>query len=612
MISLKKEIKLNLYTLIEFAIFYIIAFIKFACVYGKILPEEYSVIFASISILIIIALYFLLNIFSKKMAKIVSYTFYVFTSLVLMIDSIYFSYNYKFTSITDILLINNLFAVKDSILEINPLKFIWIILDIPFEIIYFIVKNKIYRSITNKCEITFKNLYVFLFVSIYAILLIVYSHFCNFKISYLKNENIIYHLTDILKRFSVEDENFDYSLYTQKQEIVKDENYGIAANKNIIIIQVEALQAFPLNKTYNNQEITPFLNSLKSNNSFYFNNYFYQVGAGNTSDAEFAVNNSLLPTSNNASYLEYYENNYYGLPHILKENGYKEINAFHAYDGDFWNRNIAYVNQGFDNYYSSKDYIQTESIGMGLSDESFLLQVADKINDMEKPFYSFVITLSSHHPFKLPEEKQDINLLEEHQNTLFGNYINAIHYVDNSLELFFNRMKELDLYNDSIFIIYGDHFGIADYNTESAEFASTLIGHNFSIEDMFRVPLIIHVPSMEKETEINTVAGHIDVLPTLLHLLGIENQKSIMLGNDILSVKENIVYEQMHIGSGSFITNDVFFYHSNSGINAYDKAYKLGSYEEIPITQEMLECSKKAIQKLKDAETILKRNLIMY
>ncbi len=609
---MKKEIKLNLYNIIEFAIFYIIAFTKFVFIYRAILPKEYSVIFASTSILIITVLYFLLNPFSKKFAKIFSYVFYVFVSLVLMIDSMYFSYNYKFTSITDVLLIKNLFAVKDSVLEINPLKFMWMIFDIPIEIIYFIFKNKIYKNITQKYEINFKSLYILFFVSVYTALLVVYGYFCNFKTSYLKSENIIYHLTDILKRFSTENETFDYSLYTQKHEIIKDENYGIAANKNIIIIQVEALQAFPLNKSYNGQEITPFLNSLKNNNSFYFNNYFYQVGAGNTSDAEFTVNNSLLPTTNNAAYLEYYKNNYYGLPHILRENGYKEINAFHAYDGDFWNRNIAYVNQGFDNYYSSKDYIQTESIGMGLSDEMFLLQVADKINDMEKPFYSFIITLSSHHPFKLPTEKQKITLSEEHQNTLFGNYINAINYVDNSLELFFNRMKELDLYNDSIFVIYGDHFGIANYNTESAEFASTLIGRDFGVEDMFRVPLIIHIPSMEKESEIDTVAGHVDVLPTVLHLLGIENTKSIMMGNDILSVKENIVYEQMHIGSGSFITNDIFFYHSSSGISAYDKAYNLGTCEEIPITQEMLDYSKKAVQKLKDAETILKRNLVMY
>ena len=117
---------------------------------------------------------------------------------------------------------------------------------------------------------------------------------------------------------------------------------------------------------------------------------------------------------------------------------------------------------------------------------------------------------------------------------------------------------------------------------------------------------------MKASHEINTVGGHIDVLPTLLHLLGVETSNSIMMGTDLLSVKDNIVYEQTHVGRGSFITNDIFYYSSSSGIDLYNKAYELGTGREVPITQEILEFSKEAIQKLKDAETILKRNLIVY
>lgn len=611
---MKKEKIYSLYHIIELFILGAVALTKFVYIYKILLPQEYAIIFAITTLSIIGVIYHAISRFSKKCATIFSLVFYALTSFMLLIDCTYFSYNYKFTSIKDLALVGNLFAVKDSISEINPARFFWILLDIPFLLIYLIFRKRI-QNYFEKNHPRSLRIKTSLSVSIFGIIIVgivSYGAFTNFKLRYLKSENIIYHTLDIFNCFFQKNDEFDYSKYTYPRTSTKDENFGIASGKNVIIIQVEALQSFPIDKTYDGQEITPFLNSLKKNNSFYFNNYFYQVGAGNTSDAEFAVNNSLLPSSSDASYEAYYNNTYHGLPYILKENGYTSANAFHAFNGDFWNRDVAYVNQGFDNYYSSKDYEHTETIGMGLSDDEFLSQVADKMKDIEKPFYSFVITLSSHHPFQLPKEKQNIILRNEHQDTLFGNYINAINYVDNSLENFFNKLKELDLYDDSIFVIYGDHFGIANYNKESAEYASELIGHDFNVEDMFHVPLLIHIPSMKASHEINTVGGHIDVLPTLLHLLGVETSNSIMMGTDLLSVKDNIVYEQTHVGRGSFITNDIFYYSSSSGIDLYNKAYELGTGREVPITQEILEFSKEAIQKLKDAETILKRNLIVY
>lgn len=611
---MKKERDYSLYHIIEVLVICIIALTKFVCIYKCILPQEYAIIFAATTLLIIGAIYYIISQFSRKGATIFSFAFYTFISLILLIDCTYFSYNYKFTSVKDLALVRNLFAVKDSISEINPLKFYWMLLDIPFLMIYLICKKKIQAYFESKLPFSLK-IKPYLLPSIFAVAFIgIISHsvLTNFKLRYLKNENVIYHTLDIVNCIFQSNSNFDYSKYTRPHTNVKDENFGIASGKNVIIIQVEALQSFPIGKEYDGQEITPFLNSLKETNSFFFNNYFYQVGAGNTSDAEFAVNNSILPSSSDASYEAYYNNTYHGLPYILKENGYTSANAFHAFNGEFWNRDVAYVNQGFDNYYSSKDYEHNETIGMGLSDNEFLFQVADKMKYIEKPFYSFIITLSSHHPFQLPREKQKIALRNEHQDTLFGNYINAVNYVDSSLENFFNKLKKLDLYDDSIFIIYGDHFGIANYNTESAEYASELIGHSFGVEDMFHVPLLIHIPSMESSKEISTVGGHIDVLPTLLHLLGIENSSSVMMGSNLLTAKDNIVYEQTHVGRGSFITNDVFYYSSNSGIDLYNKAYELGSGKEIPITREILEISNEAIQKLKDAETILKRNLIVY
>ena len=113
-----------------------------------------------------------------------------------------------------------------------------------------------------------------------------------------------------------------------------------AKGKNLIIVQVEALQQFVIDKTVMGQEITPNLNKLIKS-SAYFNNYFYQIAAGGTSDAEFMSNNSLYPAPSGAAFFFYANNNYLSLPKALVKNGY-ETAALNGYYETFWNRNIMY------------------------------------------------------------------------------------------------------------------------------------------------------------------------------------------------------------------------------------------------------------------------------
>ncbi|MBR4111197.1 MAG: LTA synthase family protein [Clostridia bacterium] len=594
---------------IEIIIFAIFAFLKLTKIYDLVVGSVFAPIYAITSILILITLYIVIDKICNKASGVFLIISYILLSTILMIDSVYFSYNYKLTSVANIKLIGYLDAVKESVNAVNPAKSLWMFIDIPVILIYSLFLRKKMKS---KIKLTEKYRYIINALTVCTgIFFVIYSISVDFKIRYLKSENIIYHTIDIFNTILPENREFNYSKYIEEKEIVRDENYGIANGKNVVIIQVEALQAFPIDREYNGQEITPFLNKLKKENSFYFNNYFYQVGSGNTSDAEFVVNNSILPINTEAVYLEYYENDFYGLPHILKDNGYKTANAFHAYEKEFWNRNKAYPKQGFDRYFSNEDFSEEEIIRLGLSDGKFLLEAVDKIKTQSEPWYSFLITLSSHHPFNIEPRYSEIQLLQEHENTMFGGYIRSINYLDKCLEDFFEKMKKEGMYENTMFVIYGDHFGIANYNDESAGFVSELIGHEYNERDMFNVPLLIHIPGMEKVEEKNIVAGHVDVLPTLLHLLGIENNKSIMMGNDLFSINENIVYEQTHVGVGSYIDEDTFYYVSSSGIDIYDKAIDAKTGQKVQITGDMLKKSAEATQTIKDAKTLLERNLII-
>lgn len=607
----------KLYTAIAMIAFGIIAFMKFNRVYETINFGEYSHVFAIATLWILLGGFLVIRCFSKRASYIYLFCMYSFLSIVSFIDCIYFSYNNKLPTIANINLIWMLKAVESSIDAINPMQFLWTVVDLLFILVYMVlIHGKVYDFIKKKLNKEYEFKYLELIISVLLVLSVLmsggYAASIYFKFRYLKNELIVYHMIDIVDFLIEDDEEVDYEKYLNSQEVIKDEKYGIIANKNIVIIQVEALQNFVIDRMYNNQEITPFLNSLISDSSFYFNNYFYQVGAGNTSDAEFAVNNSILPSNSDAAYITYFENDYYGLPDILKENGYKDTVAFHAYKAEYWNRENAYVNQGFDKFFSLEDFSDEEIIGLGLSDEKFLQETASKMKEMQEPFYSFIITLSSHHPFYLEDEFSNIEVSEEHRGTLFGDYINSINYVDRALENFFDELKQNGLYENSVFLIYGDHFAIPNYNKENAGFVSDFLGYDYSYKDMFNVPFIIHIPGMNSAEQMDIVAGHVDVLPTLLHLLGIENDKSIMMGSDLFSIEENIVYEQTHVGIGSYITKDIFYYASNSGIELYNKAYDFDTGAEILITKEMIERSNVAKNTILDAKAILNANLIVH
>ena len=120
----------------------------------------------------------------------------------------------------------------------------------------------------------------------------------------------------------------------------------------------------------------------------------------------------------------------------------------------------------------------------------------------------------------------------------------------------------------------------------------------YTYEQHFNVPLIIHIPG-SGVTETHSVAGgHIDVMPTLLHLLGLNNSKGIMFGESLLTLEKNVVYQQTHLARGSFISDDVFYIFPFSGIAANAEATAIGTWEVLDASQydEMSRASREEIE----------------
>ncbi|HYK73041.1 MAG TPA: LTA synthase family protein [Pseudoneobacillus sp.] len=341
-----------------------------------------------------------------------------------------------------------------------------------------------------------------------------------------------------------------------------DQMYGIAKGKNVILISMESTQNFVINQTVNGQEITPFLNDFIKE-SYYFENFYHQTGQGKTSDSEFIVENSLYPLSRGAVFFTHSGNEFNATPEILNKNGYFTA-SLHANNKSFWNRDIMYKSLGYQRFYSMIDYdIREEnSVGWGLKDKDFFEQSIQHLKDMPKPYYAKFITLTNHFPFELEEEDRLIEPFNSESNTL-NNYFPTIRYEDEALKHFVERLKEEGLYEDSIIILYGDHYGISEnHNKAMAQFLGKEVTPYVSTQ-LQRVPLIIHIPGQKGKT-VSTVSGQIDLKPTILHLLGIDTKKDIEFGSDLFA---NDKMEFTVLRDGSFITKDFIY---TRGI-CYDK-----------------------------------------
>jgi lipoteichoic acid synthase len=311
------------------------------------------------------------------------------------------------------------------------------------------------------------------------------------------------------------------------------EMFGKAKGKNVFVISIESTQNFVINESVNGKEITPFLNDLIKD-SYYFPNFYHQTGQGKTSDSEFLLDNSLYPLPSGAVFFTHSQNEYNATPEILNEKGYYS-SVMHANNKSFWNRDIMYNTLGYDRYYSLKDFEVTpeNSIGWGLKDKSFFEQSIPHLKEMPKPFYTKYITLTNHFPFTLEEEDEYIPEWTSNDGTV-NRYFTTVRYTDEALKEFFAALKEEGLYEDSIFIMYGDHYGISENHNEAmGEFLGKEITPLESTQ-LQKVPLIIHMPG-EKGKVMETVGGQIDLKPTILHLLGIDTKGEIELGTDLFS-----------------------------------------------------------------------------
>ncbi|MBC8322858.1 MAG: sulfatase-like hydrolase/transferase [Candidatus Marinimicrobia bacterium] len=279
--------------------------------------------------------------------------------------------------------------------------------------------------------------------------------------------------------------------------------------RNIIAIQVESLDNNVIHHTVDGKPVMPFLHHL-TQQSIYFPKIFAQhTSVGGTSDAEFCVLTSQYPLGHKGTFFAIGLEKLPAIPVIMNNNEYITL-AFHGNNGSFFNRKQGLLKLGFQQTYFKNDFIiNNPDKWHALKDMDFLLQVQQKLADVETPYFAYILTLTSHTPFDLIDENDYISDFHT-EDPIVKNYLNSMAYVDTALEKFITTIQQVD--PNSLIILFGDHCA----NINEPEYAS------YSIKGLEPIPFFILDPMNPSHKVISVAGTTIDFGPTLFDFLGVD------------------------------------------------------------------------------------------
>jgi phosphoglycerol transferase MdoB-like AlkP superfamily enzyme len=276
---------------------------------------------------------------------------------------------------------------------------------------------------------------------------------------------------------------------------------------NVVVIMVESLGREAIG--FYNQELengkyagyTPFLDSLCKRSFVFINSFANSRISIEGSPAIIAG----IPSMQESYTLSLYSGNkIMSLASCLKKLGYESCYFHGAPNGSLGLNSFARV-AGFDKYYGKNEYNNNKDYdgAWGIWDHKFLPFVANTLGNTDSSFFAFVYTVSSHHPFKIPESLKD--KFREGSDKINR----SLSYADFSLKVFFDSASKKSWYNNTIFVITGDHTYIPPFHQE----------YNNPLGN-FTVPIIFYEPGGNLAGVDSILAQHIDIMPTILNYLG--------------------------------------------------------------------------------------------
>ena len=317
-----------------------------------------------------------------------------------------------------------------------------------------------------------------------------------------------------------------------KEEIPRGKNdfSDIYRGKNVIFLQLEGIDSWMFNL-----EDMPNTYKLLRNSINFTNHYSYYNGGGSTFNSELATTTGFLTPMSYSRNPYTFNTNLFenSLPNKLKKEGYS-VNAFHMNTGEFYSRELNYQNWGYDNYYSLIDDGGESDLDAQL--DTTLIKNSffyDKLFHQSQPFMHYIITYTPHTPFSLSspmgevlaekkfgsEEKSQLS--EEEVARLFATE------TDDMVGLLLQGLKDNDFYENTVIVAFTDHY-LYTLNDKSILDQYKRTDNNLINNTPFFIWSYGSIPFT-----IDKVNSQLDILPTVLNILGIDYDEQKYIGRDI-------------------------------------------------------------------------------
>ncbi len=381
-----------------------------------------------------------------------------------------------------------------------------------------------------------------------------------------------------------------HTYFSTRTPTNKNEYTGMFAGKNVIFITVEGWAPAAIN-----QALTPTLWKMK-NEGFVFENYFCSNWGGSTATGEYA--NITGNFFNSASCLKYSASTYqpFTLGNMLKSSGYRTY-AFHNWTRTYYSRDLSHPNFGYTyygvdgkdsagNYKGSSGWNVTFTKAWPLSDRELALNTLSFIPTDGSPFHLYYMTVSGHAYQTWGSSMAKLHKAEILAAGLVNSagapytaeyalsFIAAQYEVELMVTELCRDLEAKGLLEDTVFVLCPDHYPYQLSEDETKNTAALAQMYDlpedgiYTNYNLYRAPLIIWSASMKEPVRVSKVCSAIDVLPTMLNLLGMKYDSRIIMGRDILSTAEGFVILNMsNAGSISSSLNwitDYGFYSSKT------------------------------------------------
>jgi len=426
------------------------------------------------------------------------------------------------------------------------------------------------------------------------------------SVAYKKQEQEI---TDYTRH--IDDTNWEKVIESEKNSIYKNlNNYfisqsitdkndytGLFEGKNVIFIMMESVGELMINEEY-------FPNFYKMyNEGWAWTNNYSPRNSCATGNNEMSGMVSLYTIYNSCTANNYKKNTYFeSVFNIFKDKGY-QTSSMHNYTEAYYYRSKIHANMGSEVYYGVQD------LGLDYtwvykewpSDVEFIDKAMDILLDdsSEKPFMTWLTTVTSHQPYGVSSEYGDLHLDKFKDTGLpkdIQRYYSKLTVLDEAFGLLLERLEEAGELEDTVIILYGDHY---PYGLSKSTL-NKVLDYDLGDYEAERTPFVIYNSEITGE-KFEDYTSYMNIVPTAANLFNLDYDPRLYMGTDLMSDD----YESLVVFADGSWKNELAYYNASTGNIKYysDKSYS---------TEEIKAINEKVTLKMKMSTLAIKNNYFGY